>query len=167
VFTNVPGGVLHHPLTYLNSRPAKGRTTVYEHSQTPFPKRKGDERQFILSSGEVTGALVASHDCDCDKHPKPSQRIIIAPVYAIDLLPPENRLPVLEQRRFSLLPLPDLPGLGTCYADLRLMQAVQRAHLPDDQRIASMIDDAVARLQTQLIAFFSRRALGAPLSVAE
>jgi hypothetical protein len=158
VLEGIPGAVLVHPLAYLNPRPAKGGKTVYEQSGVPFehPGKKGDERQFMLSSGEIAGALILSHDCEIDK----SKRVQIAPVFALDSLPPENRLAVLEQRRFSLMPLPDVPKLGTCYADFRLMQPVRRDFLGLENRLASMNTDAVDRLQTQIAMFFTRRKFG-------
>ena len=159
VAANVPGSALVHPLTYLNPRPAKGGQSVYEPSGAPFskPGKKGDERQFMLGSGEVAGALVLSYDCEIDKAGKPNNPILIAPVFAIGSLPTESQIAVLEQRRFSLMPLPDVPQLGTSYADFRLIQAVRRAYLPLDVRLASMNIDAVDRLQAQLVAFLTRR----------
>jgi len=156
--TEVPGATLVHPLTYLNSRPAKDNKIVYEASATPFSKpKKGDDRQFFLSNGEVAAALVLSYDCEIDK----SQKILIAPVFAIDTLPSESQLAVLEQRRFSLMPLPDVPLLGTCYADFRLMQTVRREYLPLQGRLSSMNPDAVDRLQAQITAFLTRRTFAA------
>lgn len=154
----MPGGALVHPLTFLNPRPARNGKTVYEPSAAPFskPGKKGDERQFLLSSGEVAGALVISYDCEIDK----ARKILVAPAFAISSLPTESQIAVLEQRRFALMPLPDVPRLGTCYADLRLIQPMRLAFLPLPSRLASMKNDAVDRLQAQLIAFFSRRKFG-------
>lgn len=159
VFGGVPGAILVNPLTYLNARPAKNNQTVYEPSSAPFSKKKGDDRDFMLSNGEVAGALIVSYDCEIDK----SKRTLIAPIFGIETLPPENRIAVMEQRRFSLMPLPDVPQMGTSYADFRLMQVIRREYLHLNGRVASMNDDAVARLQAQLVAFFTRKMLGPPL----
>jgi hypothetical protein len=110
----------------------------------------------MLSNGEVAGALVVSYDCEIDK----SKRVLVAPVFEISSLPSESQRAVLEQRRFSLMPLPDVPHVGTFYADLRLIQAVKREFLPLADRQASMTAGAVDRLQVQLITFFTRRSFG-------
>ena len=159
VVPSVPGSVLVHPVTFLNPRPAKDGKTLYEPSGAPFskPGKKGDERQFVLGSGEVAAAVVLSYDCEIDKAEKPGSPILIAPVFTIDSLPKESQIAVLEQRRFSLMPLPDIPQLGTSYADFRLIQAVRRAYLPLESRYASMTAAAVDRLQAQLVAFLTRR----------
>jgi hypothetical protein len=106
VIADVPGGALVHPLTYLNPRPAKAGQTLYEPSGTPFSKsgKKGDERTFFLSNGEVAGALVLSHDCEVDKVDKPNGPILVAPVFSIESLPRESQIAVMDQRRYSLMP---------------------------------------------------------------
>jgi hypothetical protein len=157
VLAEVPGASLVFPLTYLNPRPARQPLTVYEPSLTPFSKaKKGDDRTFMLSNGEVAGAIVLSYDCEIDK----AKKILIAPAFAISSLPAESQVAVLEQRRFSLMPLPEVPQLGTCYADFRLIQSTRREFLSLDHRLISMTQEAVDRLQAHLTAFFTRRAIG-------
>lgn len=163
VLADIPGAVLVFPLTFLNPRPAKHEQTVYEPSPTPFSRsKKGDDRLLMLSNGEVAGALILSYGCEIDK----SKKILIAPVFAISSLPPENQIAVLEQRRFSLMPLPNIPRLGTCYADFRLIQCIRREYLRLEARHGSMTESAVDRLQTHLALFFTRRAFGTPTASA-
>lgn len=153
--------MLMHPLSYLNSRPSKDGKTLYEHSPTPFTKSKKETRDIMLSSGEIAAAIVISHDCEIDKESKPSRPILIAPAFPLDTLPPENQLAVSEQRRFSLMPLPNVPQLGNYYADFRLIQPLRRAFLVSECRLASMNTDAVDRLQAQLTAYLTRRLFSA------
>jgi hypothetical protein len=55
------------------------------------------------------------------------------------------------------LVLPEVPGLGTYYADLRSLFTVDRTLIQEEMRIASMTDEAKDRLQNQIIAYFADR----------
>lgn len=108
-----------------------------------------------LGRGKRLGALVLNHSCELDKLTGKHRVLVatIAPISAVtDKVAAEN---IMAQRRVSALPLPDVPGLGDCYADLRVIGAVQRSTI-DQKRIASMTPEAIKRLQLQLIAFFAR-----------
>ncbi len=68
----------------------------------------------------------------------------------------QDREMVLAQKRHSKMPLPGVPSLGDCYADLRMTTAVNRDHLDVKKRLASLSEAGVGRLRLQLIAFFTR-----------
>jgi hypothetical protein len=116
---------------------------------------------WLISRGAPRLSLVMSHGCEIDKTEK-KKRIIVAPVGRIETISdPTARALVLGEKRFSLMPLPGLPGIGDCYADLRLIQPVPREALQARHRLASMTEDGRLRLQAQVERFFTRRDLPA------
>ena len=114
-----------------------------------------DGMQVFLAKGRVCAAIVCSHSCELDKDERKS-RVLVAPVMSASGLKVDVWEIIANQRRRSLMPLPALPKLGDCYADLRMLQAVDRRYLDEGQRLASMSTEAVNRLQLQLVGFLVR-----------
>jgi hypothetical protein len=150
IVNHVPVAVVLHPLTQLSQN--KG-DTVWRDSAMWTPNKEGVGN--LLSRGRVMPVLVLSHECEIDKN-ESKGRVVVAPIAPLTNLREDEQENVLAQRRFSKMPLPEVPTLGSCYADLRLTAAVDRQYLDVARRIASLSDAAVGRLRLQLIAFFTR-----------
>jgi hypothetical protein len=157
----VPFAEIILPEIYLTKKAFPGART----SGQPVTTRTAWDRAEVLNEGPENGVLfrprinlgvVVSHDCDIDK---PNKKVFIhlAPVFpATRLEDPSKRQEVFEQRRPALMPLPEMPDVGDCYADLRRMQGVPYSLVRPLRRILSMSDDARFRLEAQLVAFYSR-----------
>jgi hypothetical protein len=85
--------------------------------------------------------------------------VLIAPIGKIDLLSAETQSAVLQQRQIALMPLPDIPQIGSCYADLRLITPVSRDAIDNAVRAVSMTESARDRLHAHLVMFFLRKVL--------
>lgn len=72
-------------------------------------------------------------------------------------LSPEEREKVLGSYSHSRMILPDLPkSAKTLYLDLRVIVTLDRELVDVCNRLASLSDAWVQRLQAQIIAFFTR-----------
>jgi hypothetical protein len=151
-------GAAQLPIVYLNKGPVlKDNVQTWTRS-TSFVSNPGDGLGNFLGKGRINHALIVSHDCEIDKARRVS-RILVAPVSPLaNVTDTMVRQAIIEQRRFATMPLPNLPTLGDCYADLRLLMWIDRKLIEDaGKRVASMTDEAVIRLQAQLIGFFTRK----------
>jgi hypothetical protein len=117
------------------------------------PNREGAGN--VLARGRVGAVIVLSHDCELDKQER-RRRVVVAPVLTVSDLPEAEREQVLAQRKVSRVVLPDVPLLGTGYADLRLIMSVDRDFLPLERRVGSLTPEGVGQLRLQMIAFFTR-----------
>lgn len=148
VLRDIPIASAVHPLVAVRYRDGKGGNRFW------YPAAVDDKAQLI-AKGSVGLGIVLSHSCDLDKNESKGVALV-APVRLAANLAPEHWLNVMAQRRRSLLPLPDVPSNGDCYADLRMMTFVDRRFLTADNKLASMTEAATERLQNQLFAFFVR-----------
>jgi len=142
------------PPIFLQKTTAKANQEVWSPG-TPKPDHNGIVR--VLAEGRQCDVLVVSHGCEIDKKDS-KKRILVAPVGTADRLS-TSRNAVFEQREHALFPLPEVPQLGDCYADLRLIHPVDLGFLRPENRLASMTEDGMVRLQAQLIGFFTRKDL--------
>lgn len=152
-------GTPYIPTTFLgrDTRPMKGRT--YWPQSPKLDPFRTDETGLYIARGRVSLALVVSHSCELDDKPDVG-RVLVALVAPLSQVSdPTAQATILEQRHLALLPLPGVPKLGDHYADLRCIVYVNRKLVQDSQRICSMTDEGVLRLQAQLLAFFTRRDL--------
>lgn len=156
VIATVPICSPQHPITYLSrdTRSIKGRVFWPESEKLePF---KTDRTGLLISRGPLIQALVISHSCELDDKPDVG-KVLVAPIAVLDeRVPVERRGDILAQKRRAFMPLPGIPDFGDCYADLRCICFLDRKFIPDSHRQFSMTDDALLRLQAQLIAFFTR-----------
>lgn len=150
----VVGLPVHVPV-YLQKKTLKGNEIVWAPG-SPQPDHNGVLR--LLAEGRRCDVLVISHGCEIDKQDR-KKRILIVPIAPADRLS-SSREAVFAQRDYALFPLPEVPTLGDCYADLRLIHPVDRGVLREQDRAASMTDEALLRLQAQIVAFFTRKDLG-------
>lgn len=149
-------GTAHEPVTFL------GRDTWTPKGRGPhWPQRsalepfKTDSTGLYIARGRVTRVLVVSHSCEIEK--KDDARVLVAMIAPlISVQDAGKRAKILEQKRRAFMPLPEVPGLGDCYADLRTISYVERKLILDSNREFSMTEDAVIRLRAQLIEYFTR-----------
>lgn len=86
--------------------------------------------------------------------------MLVAPVALLSTISDAHtRDKILRQERIALMPLPEVPNFGTSYVDFRSLAFIDRGAIDECKRTASMSDEGVARLQVQLIAFFTRKNL--------
>jgi hypothetical protein len=143
------------PQKYLEKWPlAKGTPGGWKESLDPV--RKGSDDLYFLSAGRVVHGLMLSHSCELDKGGASNKRVVVAPVLPIDDIAESQRENLLAQKYFNLMPLPEIPGIGTCYANLRLITSIHRDVIGNETRVASMTPAALKRLMAQLAAFFMR-----------
>ena len=102
-------------------------------------------------------AIVLTHDCQLDKKKTKRARVQLAATADLDGLNAEERTKVINQGTLAQLILPDIPQVGTYYADLRIIFTVDKGLIIDSMRTASMSEKAKVRLQNQIIAYFTDR----------
>lgn len=153
VITGVPVAVVLHPRTQLSKQAVKGFPEAWIPSAEWKPQN--NDVGHLLGRGRVIPVIVITESCQLDKS-ETKGRVVVAPVYPMSGLRADEADIVIAQKRRSKMPLPDVPGnVGPSYADLRMATAVDQQFLPLTQRVAQLSKDGVARLQIQLIAFFT------------
>jgi len=75
----------------------------------------------------------------------------------------KERAAVLAQERLALLPLPGMRAGADYYADLRSAVPIELDTVKACTKVAPMTEDGEIRLCAQLVAYFTRRALGSAL----
>jgi len=107
----------------------------------------------MIAAGKLRPALVVSHSCEIDKG---KQRVLVAPVDLLSTLEVAHQTKILALKSFAHMPLPEVPGLGHCYADLRAITAANAEAVRAAVRLGSMRPDALSNLQARLAGFFTR-----------
>lgn len=154
IVTQILSGSADHPLKYLMKEPLdKGSKKLWPETST-IQLYKTDGRGLYIARGRMIEAIVVSHSCELDKGN--NTQVLLAPIAKIERVQVEHQKNILQQKRHAFMPLPDVPELGTCYADLRYLHFADRKNVPDKSRHASMTDEGVLRLRAQIVAFFSR-----------
>lgn len=111
----------------------------------------------FIARGRIAPGVVLSHDCELDKQRK-NRRVQVALVSDIEKLSTDEKQAVMGQGKWSRLVLPDVPELGTCYADLLIQVTLDRRIIDARRRLASMSEEGAERLRAQIIAYFTRLA---------
>ena len=156
IVLELASGHLTFPETYLRKEVIKGNREAWIPSAYAASKNK-DGVVHLLAKGRIRPTLIVSYDCDIDKQEtQRTPRILVAPVLSANTLSPEFWEAVMTQRRRSLLPLPGIPQLEDCYADLRQITHVDKHGVDSAQRIASMSMAGLSRFRVQLIGFLTR-----------
>lgn len=153
IVTNLPFLIPTSPLKYLKHENLRGNRPGWSESATPVPLKDG--RVQIVGLGKSLPGIVISHDCELDKA-RDKPRVILAAVLPMSAVAPEQHPVILEQRHRAYLPLPDLPSLGTCFANLRMIVTLDRDLVTKMPAIASMTEAGKTRLRGQLVEFFLR-----------
>ncbi len=147
-------GTSASPAKFLGLGPfVKSGKTAWGQIQAWKPDSSG--LGVFVARGRLMHAIVVSHSCELDDKAD-TNRVLIAPIARLDVLPEQSKVKIIAQERRAFLPLQGIPVLGDYYADLRCMTYVDRANIASDARLASMTDDGVIRLQAQLVTFFAR-----------
>jgi hypothetical protein len=153
IIPNVPFYICRSPLKHLKAVTLKKEREVWEEVGKPSLYSK-EQKYFILASNNAYPGLVLSHGCEIEK--PYMKRLLLAPVMELRTVDEAMQSVILEQRSHSAMLIPDVPALGHCYADLRMITAVPSELLALDEVICSMTEGARARLQAQLMDFFLR-----------
>lgn len=141
------------PVKYLRHETlSKGRSGW---SESTDPVKLKDGRVQIIGLGRLQPAIVLSHDCELDKK-RETPRVILAAVSPISSVAAAAQAVILQQGHRAYMPLPDIPGMGTCMVNFRAVVALDRALVEKSARIASMTEETKKRLQAQLVEFFLR-----------
>jgi hypothetical protein len=151
ILADVPFCLPVSPIAPLRETQLKGGRVAWEASSRGALTRL---KAHTLATHVDRYALVVSHDCELDK-PKPNP-VLVAPVLPIHTLTPDMQAKVLSQDSRSALPLPEVPGIGTMYAELRYVTALPNEFARAARRVASMGPEGKARLSAQLVLFLLR-----------
>jgi hypothetical protein len=119
----------------------------------PIPAAEIDH---ALYKYRITHGVVVLHDCAIDK-PSRNARILFAPVIALMGLDSSVQETIRRQGHLTYMLVPDVPGLGDAYVDLRLITPIPMDLIDGATKVASMTDAARDRLQQALIAFLVYR----------
>lgn len=154
IFKDIP--FLLPPLEFkgLDHANLKGNAPGFR--PVPNPKPDADGRAMFLAQGPVTFGMLLNHGCDIDKAAK-KQKLLLALVQPVERLNEANRDSLRSARTIAIMYLPDAPGVGEAYLDFRIVTNLTREFLGRKDRVGTMTDGARARLQVQLIKFFTRR----------
>ena len=155
VFGDIPFIFTVAPIQPLIGETIKGNRQVW--APRPVTDQVGGSSSSYLSNGRRSAGLLLNHGCDIDKGH--NRRLSFAAVGPISALPKEHQGPVITQQTAAMLYLPDLPGIGDAYADLRILACVPSELAERDKRVASMSPEAIVRLQAQIVTFFLRKEL--------
>lgn len=138
----------------LEKRPVGVGGTAWFESAKPHVGKDGFGHWLGRARGHA--AIVLSHSCDLDRADLRKRNVLLAPIALLsNIQNPQDRENVLAQRTRRSMPLPAVPGLGDCYADLRSALSFDLKVVEEIPRISSMTDDATKRLMLQLIEFFT------------
>jgi hypothetical protein len=158
IVTPLPIGTTHAPITFMGRntwpRQVGGVERKYLPQEDALVEFPGDTSGLFLARGRVVHSIVISHSCEIDDKPDRRGRVVVAQIAALGPLEEKVRNNILVGERRAFMPLPDIPGLGDYYADLRNTSYLDRKIIGD--RIVSMNDEGVMYLQMHVIAFFSR-----------
>jgi hypothetical protein len=153
IIQDLAAGLLVEPVRYLRHATLPKGLNGWAESDTPVMRAN---RLNYLAEGLKGLAVVISHDCEIDKG---QSRVLTAPLKAISSVDAETQEVILAQRHWALAPLPDIPNLGTFFADFRSITPSDRRAVDRTPRLASMNSEAVKLLQARLVGFFTRLVL--------
>jgi len=154
VLDSVDLALLVHPEAHLVRKDVPGQRGVWVPSEW---KPDGTGYCHSLAHGRKTPVVVLTDSCQLDKDTR-TKRVIIAPVgFAERTYPdPAQRENMMAGNRPALVPLPAVPGLGDCFADLRVMATVRREAVDRANKIATMTTYARKFLGERIAGFFLR-----------
>lgn len=157
VVAELPTTLCKFPVVHLRKQQFPKGITGWVPVDTPVLD-KTDQSFNVLAKWRSSVSLVVSHSCDLDK--PNNTRVLTVPIFEMSTLTPDEQVEVKAQAQIARVPLPDIPGLGLAYADLRLMNATPRQSLSAGKRLLSVTDNGLLRLQAHLVEFFLRRQPG-------
>lgn len=146
------------PLRFLSrGGTGKGGKAIWEESEKRAAEVEGGAARVL---GSIAGeyAVVLTYGCEIEKM-KPAHTVLVAPITSIESLAPAVRDQVIRQEMFRYFPLMGIPGLGDYYANLGRTFPIQLRLIEPDHRMSSMSDDAIKRLQAQIVGFYTRKSM--------
>jgi hypothetical protein len=152
IFDGLPFCTPIVPVTHLTKGQAKGNPVVWIPSKATQPLPQGQQNHALFAYRLGYGIIV-SHDCAIDK-PQKSTRILFAPVGPLANFDAVTQDAVRRQAHLGAMLLPDIPGIGDAYADLRVITPFPHEIVSSLAQVASLTDRARDRLQSALVAFF-------------
>ena len=154
---DVPFTAITSPPIFLKFAEAKKGRDGWEQTDQPTHHKRTD-RVPVLVAYRPKHGLILTRDCELDKI-RNTARILFAPVAPIDILDLRMQELILKQAHRASIPLPETPGLGICFADLRSISSIPASAVDLARRIASMTDPARLRVHSALVAFLLGRIL--------
>jgi hypothetical protein len=151
IFEGLPFSKPLMPLTPLVQGTGKGGKVIWSAGNPPANQPNRALYEYRIGHG-----MVVSHDCAIDK-PNAGSRILFAPVASLLVHDVVTQDAVRRQAHLAAMLIPDVPGIGDAYADLRLITPFPYEFVAQITKIASLTDAARDRLQQALIAFFVYR----------
>lgn len=119
-------------------------------------KPAADGAGNFLARGRDVESIVISQSCELDKKGS-SAPVLIAPVFQLRVVQEEHRDRIRSGSRYAFLYLPAVEGLfEESYADLRMLNYVQRKLIDEGERRLSVTQKGEARLAAQVVAFLTR-----------
>ena len=153
IFIDVPFLLPTAPIKPLIGCSLKGGVAGWAEAKTP--KFDGNKMAHYLACGPTRAAMIINHGCDIDK--PTNRRLIAVPLALLDEIPKDQRDVVQSQGAIAQFYLPDVPGLGDCVADFRIMSSIPTEVIASAERQASMTTEARALLGARLLEFFLRK----------
>ena len=159
IVADVPFTGLTKPPIFLKHANIGANRPAWEETASPMHSKKTDRTPVLVAFKPLSG-IILTRDCELDKE-RSNPRILFAPVGLLSSLPQETQDQINKQAHRASIPLPELPGLGNCFADLRGMASVPTGAVDMKKRRASMTDAARMRVHASLVAFLLGRLLSA------
>ena len=122
--------------------------------KNPLPQNQPNHALFAY---RVAPAIVISHDCAIDKSSAGAARILFAPVAPLTVFDTATQEAIRRQAHLAAMLLPDAPGIGDAYIDLKAITPFPLELVTQRAKTASMTDLARDRLQRALVAFLVYR----------
>ena len=154
VFEDIPIVLAPRPIQYVRPQTFSKGVKGWVSSSSPFKDPSG--RTVLFAAGHVSLAMAISHDCEFDDQ-QGSKSILCARIELLSSAPPEHQPIIARQQNLPRMYLPQLPGIGDCYANLRSVATIDRQVIQNAKRIACMTSEAREFLQARLVTFFLRR----------
>jgi hypothetical protein len=155
IFDSFPFSSPSLPLTHLSKGTGKGGV-IWTPSAPKNPLPQGHVNHALFAY-RLAHAIVISHDCAIDKSSAGNARILFAPVAPLTVFDPATQEAIRRQAHLAAMLLPDVPGLGDSYIDLKAMTPFPLELVLQRTKVASLTDKARDRLQQALVAFLVYR----------
>jgi hypothetical protein len=114
-------------------------------------KRESPSTRTLLRTQRSIGLLL-SHGCTIDKG---GRRVTFALVEKAEKIEAQHQESLRAQEMASYVFLPNVPGIGDCVADMRVLVTLPSEFLEND-RLGKMTPEAKLLLEAKLIHFYTR-----------
>jgi hypothetical protein len=142
------------PFTHLSKGTGKKNAVIW--TPTDGAELSRHPPHHALFAYRVAHGIVISHDCAIDK-PARTSRILFAPVASLTVFDTATQESIRQQAHLAAMLLPDVPGIGDAYVDLKAITPFPLETVLQRTKVASMTEPARDRLQLALVAFLVYR----------